>query len=100
MNQQLSKGVQIMQAVSEQKMFFSNLSFDFGKKLQEHLITTFGHLATQRVEMITSRHGYPVLPNHNVVHSDLMQYCELMKWMRECQSERFSEVCKVSPPSL
>ena len=88
-----------MHAVSEQ-MFFSNLSFDFGKKLQELLITRFGHLATQLVKAITSRQGQPVLPNHSAVHSDLMQYCELMKWMRECQSERFTEVCKVSPPSL
>ena len=89
-----------MQAVSEQ-MFFSNLSFEFGKRFHEHLITTFRQLATQRLEVITSRQqGLPTLPNHNAVHSDLMQYCELMKWMRECQSERFSEVCKVSPPSL
>ncbi len=34
MSQQLSQGVQIMQAVSDQKNYFSELSFNFGKKLK------------------------------------------------------------------
>ena len=34
LSQQLSQGVQIMQAVSDQKNFFSELSFEFGKKLK------------------------------------------------------------------
>ena len=34
MSQQLSQGVQIMQAVSDQKNYFSELSFEFGRRLQ------------------------------------------------------------------
>lgn len=38
MSQQLSQGVQIMQAVSDQKNYFSELSFEFGRRLQVHVL--------------------------------------------------------------
>ena len=88
-----------MQAVSEQRASFATLSFEFGKKLHDHLIAKFNQLAARRLEAITSRGNQgdlPRLPAHTNEHNDLMQYCELTKWMKDCQSTRFDEVCKVS----
>ena len=39
--QELSLGVSILQAVTDQTTFFSSLSMAFGKRLQEHLATQF-----------------------------------------------------------
>ena len=43
LNQDLSQGVSILQAVSDQRAFFSNLSFAFGRRLQEYLTAQFVH---------------------------------------------------------
>lgn len=40
-NHELSQGISILQAVTEQKQFFANLSFTFGRRLHEHLSSTF-----------------------------------------------------------
>ena len=40
-SQELSQGVSILQAVTEQKQFFSNLSFTFGRRLHEALSGMF-----------------------------------------------------------
>lgn len=41
--QELSQGLSILQAVTDQNSFFSTLSLDFGRRLQEHLRTQFIH---------------------------------------------------------
>jgi hypothetical protein len=43
LNQELSQGVSILQAVTDQTEFFSNLSVAFGKRLQEYLTAQFVH---------------------------------------------------------
>ena len=88
-----------MQAVSDQKVSFSTLSYEFGKKLHDHLISKFNQLAARRLDAITSRGSQgdlPRLPAHTNEHNDLMQYCELTKWMRDCQIDRFASICQVS----
>lgn len=42
-NQELSQGVSILQAVTDQRAFFSKLSVSFGKRLQEYLTAQFIH---------------------------------------------------------
>ena len=42
-SQELSQGVSILQAVTDQRAFFSNLSHTFGKRLQEYLTAQFVH---------------------------------------------------------
>ena len=39
--QELSLGVSILQSVTDQTTFFSNLSLAFGRRLQEHLTAQF-----------------------------------------------------------
>ena len=41
--QELGQGLGILQAVTDQSTFFSNLSSSFGKRLQEHLTSQFIH---------------------------------------------------------
>lgn len=43
LNQELSQGVSILQAVTDQRAFFSNLSVSFGRRLQEYLTAQFVH---------------------------------------------------------
>ena len=38
----------------------------------------------------------PTLASHSPVHNGLLMYCELTKWLKECQPEIFSEVIDVS----
>ena len=40
-NQELSQGVSILQAVTDQKQFFAGLSFTFGRRLHTHLTELF-----------------------------------------------------------
>lgn len=43
LNQELSQGISILQSVTDQRAFFSNLSVAFGKRLQEYLAAQFVH---------------------------------------------------------
>lgn len=50
--QELSQGLSILQAVTDQNAFFSNLSQDFGKRLQVHLTSQFTHEVHKRTPCI------------------------------------------------
>ena len=55
--QELSLGVSILQAVTDQTTFFSSLSMAFGKRLQEHLATQFltnVRLCSQKISFMHS----------------------------------------------
>lgn len=112
--QELSLGVPILQAVTDQTAFFSNLSLAFGKRLQEHLTTQFlsyvsnachhnvesiHHFPLQAAMLTDSAHvrhaSSPTLASHSSVHNDLLMYRELTKWLKECQPEIFSDVIEV-----
>ena len=43
LSQELSQGLSILQSVTDQRAFFSNLSSAFGKRLQEYLTAQFLH---------------------------------------------------------
>ena len=48
-------------------------------------------------ESIHVRHASsPTLASHSQVHTDLLVYSDLTKWLKECQPEIFSEVMDVS----
>ena len=48
-------------------------------------------------ESVHIRHASsPTLASHSAVHTDLLVYRELTKWLKECQPEIFSEVMDVS----
>lgn len=47
-------------------------------------------------EVVTQRQsGMPSLPSHSPVHNEFRQYTELMHWMKDCENQRFVEVCEV-----
>lgn len=47
-------------------------------------------------EVVTQRQsGMPSLTSHGPVHNDFRQYTELMHWMKDCENQRFVEVCEV-----
>lgn len=66
LNQELSQGVSILQAVTDQRAFFSNLSFAFGKRLQESL--TFHNVS-----------DWLIVVSHIIVFTDVGNYTD-----REC----------------
>ena len=100
------------QAVTERKQYFANLSFRFGRRLQEHLtglfvqqvlssLRSFGlHCALQaeqmREDQSTRGLGPPVLQSHAAIHQTLLPYSALLGWMRQSEPQPFNEVMEVS----
>ena len=57
----------------------------------------FSQKSTVLNDAVTQRHvSLPSLPSHGPVHSEFMKYSELMRWMRDCENQRFVEVCEVT----
>ena len=115
LNQELSPHLSILQAVTDQKEFFSKLSSAFGKRLQEYLTAQFVNnvsvrryqkeviffLFRSQASLMTDaaqvRHtSGPSMTNHSRVHNELLVYQELTKWLKECQPAIFSELMEVS----
>uniref|UniRef100_A0A1X7VCF4 Exocyst complex component Sec3 PIP2-binding N-terminal domain-containing protein n=1 Tax=Amphimedon queenslandica TaxID=400682 RepID=A0A1X7VCF4_AMPQE len=96
MRQELSQGVQVMQAVTDQNAHFSRLSFSFGARLKDHLCTTFSQKSTLLLSELTQRStsNLPSLSAHIPLHRDLRLYTELTHWMKECENSKFVEVCE------
>lgn len=107
----------VPQAVTERKQHFSKMSFEFGRRLHEHLSGLFVQQvrvlsrasgqepvlschplqADQLREDAQSRNpGMPSLVTHNAVHQTLLPYSALLRWMRESETLRFNEVMEVS----
>ena len=48
-------------------------------------------------ENMQVKHGSsPSLVSHSVIHSDLLMYQELTKWLKDCQTDIFAELKEVS----
>ena len=48
------------------------------------------------LEDVQMRHSTsPTISSHSSVHGDLLPYSSLMKWMRDCENQRFAEVTEV-----
>jgi hypothetical protein len=97
MSQQLSPGVHIMQAVTDQNKYFTELSRNFGQRLQQHLCMLFAQRATKLNENVAQRQhniGLPTLTAHGELHNELRLYTDLMGWLKQYESQRFEEVCE------
>ena len=62
-------------------------------------LPTHTHIYTQSAEMLDAiqvRHvSIPSISSHTAVHTDLLPYSALVKWLREQEPLRFSDVMEV-----
>ena len=48
------------------------------------------------LDAVQVRHvSVPSISSHNAVHTDLLPYSALVKWLRDCETQRFSDVMEV-----
>jgi len=63
-----------------------------------HLRTSFvpPAQAAEILDAVQVRHvSVPSISSHNAVHTDLLPYSALVKWLRDCETQRFSDVMEV-----
>lgn len=52
--------------------------------------------AAEMLDAVQVRHvSVPSISSHNAVHTDLLPYSALVKWLRDCETQRFSDVMEV-----
>jgi hypothetical protein len=75
-------GLTKLKAFEEQKKFLENLKFKFGNACATYIKNTIGLVVNKHLESyLLSENSLKELPSHSIIHSELIQFKDLMPWL-------------------
>ncbi|XP_041359925.1 exocyst complex component 1-like isoform X2 [Gigantopelta aegis] len=100
MNAKIHAGLLRMGAVEEQHKRFNKLAANFSKRLAHHLNNLFIHQGNEIEETWNHMSSELSMPNHDVMHRELVVYADLMHWLKDTDSSIFNSLCAVYHENL
>lgn len=100
MNADINPSLCKLSAVEEQQKYFKKLLGSFSKRLIHHLNNLFIHHGNEMGETLSRFAGDIRMPQHNVVHRDLVVYADLMLWLKKVDEPVFHELSAVYMGSI
>ncbi|KAK3751247.1 hypothetical protein RRG08_024002 [Elysia crispata] len=87
-------------AVEEQQKYFKKLLASFSKRLIHHLNNLFIHHGNEMGETLSRYAGDIRMPQHNLIHRELVIYADLMLWLKKVDEPVFHELSSVYMGSI
>ncbi|XP_065898319.1 exocyst complex component 1-like isoform X2 [Dysidea avara] len=82
-NMELPPGLSLLQAVTDQKKHFTELTSVFSLRLKTFLVKLFNEQSDKLLEEVSVAHfSVPTLLPHTGIHGDLAPYKDLMLWQK------------------
>ncbi|XP_055895283.1 exocyst complex component 1-like isoform X2 [Biomphalaria glabrata] len=99
MNANIHPSLLRMGAVEEQQKRFKKISANFSKTLIHHLNNLFIQEGNE-IGTLSRTTPENKLPHHNRLHTTLVQFADLMLWLKSCNESVFQELSNVYTKSI